>query len=56
LRTAGAGQSLLQHRRDLSETDARPGRFDLMFSRMVFEHVEGVERAWNKIHTLLKPG
>lgn len=41
---------------DLSETDARPGSFDLMFSRMVFEHVDGVERAWNNIHTLLKPG
>ena len=41
---------------DLSETDARPGRFDLIFSRMVFEHVDGVERAWNNIHTMLKPG
>jgi len=41
---------------DLSKTDARPGSFDLMFSRMVFEHVDGVERAWNNIHTLLKPG
>jgi SAM-dependent methyltransferase len=41
---------------DLGEADARPGSFDLMFSRMVFEHVDGVERAWNNIHTLLKPG
>lgn len=41
---------------DLSEADARPGSFDLMFSRMVFEHVDGVERAWSNIHTLLRPG
>jgi SAM-dependent methyltransferase len=41
---------------DLSEPDAKPGSFDLMFSRMVFEHVAGVPRAWANIHTLLKPG
>ncbi len=41
---------------DLSEPDAKPGSFDLMFSRMVFEHVDGVERAWANIHTLLRPG
>ncbi len=41
---------------DLSEADATPGSFDLMFSRMVFEHVDGVESAWNNIYTLLKPG
>jgi SAM-dependent methyltransferase len=41
---------------DLSEPDARPASFDLMVSRMVFEHVDGVERAWVNIHTLLKPG
>jgi SAM-dependent methyltransferase len=41
---------------DLHEPDARPGSFDLMFSRMVFEHVDGVPRAWSNIHTLLKPG
>ncbi len=41
---------------DLSEADAMPGSFDLMFSRMVFEHVDGVESAWNNIYTLLRPG
>jgi SAM-dependent methyltransferase len=41
---------------DLSEPDARPESYDLMFSRMVFEHVDGVERAWANIHTLLRPG
>ena len=40
----------------MSEPDARPGSFDLMFSRMVFEHVDGVEQAWRNIHALLKPG
>ncbi len=41
---------------DLSEPDARPGSYDLMFSRMVFEHVDGVEQAWRNIHALLRPG
>lgn len=41
---------------DLSEPDAKPGSFDLMFSRMVFEHVDGVPQAWSNIHTLLRPG
>lgn len=33
-----------------------PASYDLMFSRMVFEHVNGVERAWSNVHTLLAPG
>lgn len=33
-----------------------PGPYDLMVSRMVFEHVADVERAWNNVHTLLAPG
>jgi SAM-dependent methyltransferase len=41
---------------DMSEPDARPGSFDLMFSRMVFEHVADVEAAWTNMHRLLKPG
>jgi SAM-dependent methyltransferase len=41
---------------DMSEPDATPGRYDLMFSRMVFEHVHDVPRAWANIHTLLAPG
>lgn len=32
------------------------GYFDLMFSRMVFEHVKDVAAAWRNVHTLLKPG
>lgn len=41
---------------DLREPAARPGSYDMMFSRMVFEHITDVERAWTNIHTLLKPG
>jgi SAM-dependent methyltransferase len=41
---------------DLSEPDVAAGSYDLMFSRMVFEHVNEVERAWTNIHTLLAPG
>lgn len=33
-----------------------PGPYDLMVSRMVFEHVADVERAWNNVHALLRPG
>jgi SAM-dependent methyltransferase len=40
----------------LLEPDAKPACFDLMFSRMVFEHVADVERAWSNMHRLLKPG
>lgn len=41
---------------DLSEPDAVRGGYDLMVSRMVFEHVADVERAWTNIHALLAPG
>lgn len=41
---------------DLSEPDVRRGGYDMMVSRMVFEHVDGVERAWANIHELLAPG
>ena len=41
---------------DLSEPDAEGAQFDLMFSRMVFEHVDGVPRAWANMHKLLAPG
>lgn len=30
--------------------------FDLVFSRMVFEHVQDVARAWSNLHHLLAPG
>ena len=35
---------------------ANEGAFDLMYSRMVFEHVRDVERAWSNIYRLLTPG
>lgn len=41
---------------DLNEPDVRRGGYDMMVSRMVFEHVDGVERAWANIHELLVPG
>jgi SAM-dependent methyltransferase len=41
---------------DLSEPDIARGGYDLMVSRMVFEHVADVERAWSNIHALLAPG
>ncbi|WP_353186884.1 class I SAM-dependent methyltransferase [Bosea sp. (in: a-proteobacteria)] len=41
---------------DLSGVRPADGGFDMMVSRMVFEHVDGVERAWRNIHALLAPG
>ena len=41
---------------DLSEPDVARCGYDLMVSRMVFEHVHDVERAWSNIHALLAPG
>lgn len=41
---------------DLSEPDVERGGYDMMVSRMVFEHVSDVERAWSNIHALLAPG
>lgn len=32
------------------------GKFDLIFSRMVFEHVKDAPRAWRNIRALLAPG
>jgi SAM-dependent methyltransferase len=32
------------------------GKFDLIFSRMVFEHVKDAPRAWRNIRALLTPG
>ncbi len=53
---SGLGKVRFDIAGDLSEPDARPGSYDLMFSRMVFEHVDGVEQAWRNIHALLRPG
>lgn len=41
---------------DLSTLPVLPGPYDMMVSRMVFEHVADVERAWSNIHALLAPG
>ncbi|CAH1650093.1 Class I SAM-dependent methyltransferase [Hyphomicrobiales bacterium] len=41
---------------DLSEPEAVAGSYDMMVSRMVFEHIDGVEQAWRNIHALLAPG
>jgi len=41
---------------DLSEPDVARGSYDMMVSRMVFEHIDGVEQAWRNIHALLAPG
>lgn len=35
---------------------AQAGRYDLIFSKMVFEHVGDVARAWGNCHLLLAPG
>ncbi|MCA0424626.1 MAG: methyltransferase domain-containing protein [Proteobacteria bacterium] len=41
---------------DLWALPGQPGPYDLMVSRMVFEHVADVERAWNNVQALLAPG
>jgi SAM-dependent methyltransferase len=41
---------------DLTAAGIGGGRYDLMFSRMVFEHIADVAQAWRNIHTLLAPG
>ncbi len=43
---AGAGDELAEF----------TGRFDLVFSRMVFEHVKDAQQAWTNTHRLLVPG
>jgi SAM-dependent methyltransferase len=40
---------------DIENTPAA-GSFDLIFSRMVFEHVRDVGKAWSNLHRLLAPG
>jgi SAM-dependent methyltransferase len=41
---------------DLSRRADLAGAFDLVTSRMVFEHVDGVERAWRNTWRILAPG
>jgi SAM-dependent methyltransferase len=41
---------------DLSEIGGASNLYDMMISRMVFEHIDGVPRAWRNVQRLLKPG
>lgn len=41
---------------DLTKLPTMPGPYDLMVSRMVFEHVADVEQAWRNVRALLAPG
>jgi SAM-dependent methyltransferase len=41
---------------DLSEIGRPSDIYDMMFSRMVFEHIDGVPQAWANMHRLLRPG
>lgn len=40
---------------DPAKLGIAPSQYDLMFSKMVFEHLPDVERAWRNVHTLLRP-
>jgi SAM-dependent methyltransferase len=41
---------------DISSPEIKKGHYDLIYSRMVFEHVKDVEQAWKNIYQLLAPG
>lgn len=41
---------------DLRELDGASDLYDMMISRMVFEHIDGVPQAWRNIRRLLRPG
>lgn len=41
---------------DLSKRADLAGAFDIVASRMVFEHVHDVEAAWANVHRILRPG
>ncbi len=41
---------------DLAAAGIEPESQELAFSRMVFEHVKDVRRAWSNLHTILAPG
>jgi SAM-dependent methyltransferase len=41
---------------DIEAAGVQPAQFDLCYSRMVFEHVRDVGRAWRNLHGVLKPG
>ena len=41
---------------ELDAAHVQPESYDFAFSRMVFEHVKDVRRAWENLHTILAPG
>jgi SAM-dependent methyltransferase len=41
---------------DISSPEIKKGHYDLIYSRMVFEHVKDVEQAWKNVYQLLVPG
>lgn len=41
---------------DLSRRPELAGRFDIVASRMVFEHIHDVAAAWRNVHRILRPG
>jgi SAM-dependent methyltransferase len=41
---------------DISSPEIVKGSYDLIYSRMVFEHVKDVEKAWSNVYELLAPG
>ncbi|MCE4225123.1 class I SAM-dependent methyltransferase [Methylobacterium sp. C25] len=50
------GRLVLDIAADLDGSGVERGVYDLIFSRMVFEHVRDAEKAWSNVHTLLAPG
>ncbi|GLS42684.1 class I SAM-dependent methyltransferase [Methylobacterium brachythecii] len=50
------GRLVLDIAGDLDGSGVERGVYDLIFSRMVFEHVRDAEKAWSNVHTLLAPG
>ena len=56
LAPAGYGHALFDVAGDLDPARVRLGAYDVIFSRMVFEHVADVAKAWGNQHLLLAPG
>lgn len=50
------GRALFDVAGDLATAGVRTNAYDLIFSRMVMEHVRDVPRAWRNCHALLAPG
>lgn len=49
------GRLVLDIAADLSSVSVERNAYDLIFSRMVFEHVRDAEKAWSNVHALLAP-